>query len=144
MYGISGAPLAAQVPLWRCVAERLLALGRPYVLTGDWQVSPAEMQSARFPELIGGQIVAPSAATNLRTGTIIDYFVVADILCADPPRAHVIHGCRFKPHAPVRLDVTLGISRAPVRRLAIPRPLSRRQSSRAWPWHYYELGRMDC
>eukprot|EP00971_Amphidinium_carterae_P095895 1897667-Amphidinium_carterae.1 len=63
--------------------EELVRLMRsltgPYILMGDFQHTPEQMERWGFPQAIGGQTVAPSlptctSATGART---IDYFVIA-------------------------------------------------------------------
>ncbi len=123
VYGISGAPLCAQLPLWKAIAERLLALGRLFIMTGDFQVEPSEMQRSGFCALVGAKIVAPGCATNVHTGSQIDYFVVAEGLMDDDTVATGIYGCKFSPHIPVRIRITASATRREVRTLAGPRPL---------------------
>ncbi len=45
-YGISGATVAAQCPLWRQLVDDLLGLGRPFIVAGDWQRHPDDLRSS--------------------------------------------------------------------------------------------------
>ncbi len=138
IYGFSGAMARGQVAFWRALAARLLVLGRPFVIMGDFQVEPEAMRRTELCRLLDAVIVSPGCATNLVTGTQIDYFVVSRALlpggpsddeCAhddrryEEPTATAIYGCRFSPHIPVRLRLTTPHSRREVQRLAVPRPL---------------------
>ncbi len=45
-YGISGAPLATQLPLWKELADGLLRVGKPFVVAGDWQRPPQDLKTS--------------------------------------------------------------------------------------------------
>ncbi len=123
VYGISGMPLCKQLPLWRAIAGRLNVLGKPYVMCGDWQVEPEDMRRSGLLALINGVIIAPSSATNVLTGRVIDYFVVSPSLVSSSLTAEALTSCRFIPHLPVCMRISLKVSRAAVRGFALPRPL---------------------
>ena len=44
MYGLASRTVAQQVDLHKHIAHRLLALGKPFVWGGDWQLSPGEVR----------------------------------------------------------------------------------------------------
>ncbi len=123
---------------WRALAGRLLALGRPFIIMGDFQVEPGDMLKTELLRLLDASIVAPGGATNLVTGSQIDYFIISRALLggsdgdddgsdngvlSEKPTATAIYGCKFSPHVPVRLRLTTSHTRREVQRLAIPRPL---------------------
>ncbi len=45
-YGISGQPGLGQLPCWLGLATLVKTAGRPDIITGDWQVEPAELRSS--------------------------------------------------------------------------------------------------
>ncbi len=77
-YGISGALVCDQLCLWRRLAVRLTALGRPFVIGGDWQVDPDDPEFIRFAESLGAAVCHPGAITNTHANTRIDFFLVSN------------------------------------------------------------------
>ncbi len=63
-YGVTGGKVADQLPSWRRLATRLTALGRPFVVGGDWQVDPDDDEVHRFAASLDAIVVHPDAATN--------------------------------------------------------------------------------
>ena len=53
--------------------------GRPWVLMGDWNITPDELAKSGWLEKVGGRIVHPGKATSHagKGERIIDYFVVS-------------------------------------------------------------------
>ncbi len=123
VYGFSGLSVARQCELWHAVAAQIRLVGLPFILGGDWQVLPREMEAAGFPELVGGVIFAPTTPTNLVTLRTIDYDVVARELADNTLDVTTILGARFSPHAPVRLRLRAARSGGVVTRLRQPRIL---------------------
>ncbi len=82
-YGISGAKLKEQIRGWNLLAARLKAIGMPFIIGGDWQVSPAEMASTRIDELLDAAIIAPREATNVKSGNVLDYYLVSRSMARD-------------------------------------------------------------
>ncbi len=121
IYGITGGKLAAQLPLWKEMAAKIRLLGRPFCAGGDWQVSPQEMAGTGIEALLDARIVAPPNPTNFRTGTKIDYFLISRALIEKSTTASTIHGCRFSPHLPVRVQIRARATIPRVRRLSLPR-----------------------
>eukprot|EP00959_Pyramimonas_sp_CCMP1952_P218455 4568973-Pyramimonas_sp.AAC.1 len=65
--------------------ERVVqSVGRPFVICGDFQLPPVELQGSLWVEAIDGICLFPSAATctnaSVSAGRIIDYFVVSQSL----------------------------------------------------------------
>ncbi len=124
VYGLSGRSCTEQLALWREIAEEVRLAGLPCILTGDWQVPPDEMRSSGFPELIGATVVAPTGATNLNSGSTIDYFLVADPLVQFIADISVSFDTKFTPHAPVILRMKAARSAGEAWRAAQPRLLA--------------------
>ncbi len=72
-YGVTGGKVADQLALWRHLAARLTALGRPFVVGGDWQVDPGELELIKFADSLGAAVCHPNAVTNTQTNTRIDF-----------------------------------------------------------------------
>ncbi len=123
LYGISGGSVTDQLPLWSALMLLLIRMGLPFVIAGDWQRAPADLERTGFLRRLGARICAPSEPTNLVTGSVIDWFVVSDPLLDAGVDVRVIHDCRFSPHAPVLLELPARSSPIPkVRRMRRPKP----------------------
>ncbi len=123
VYGISGAGVKAQMPLWTEIATRIRTLGKLFIIAGDWQVSPSEVARAKLDRHLGAVILAPPTPTNRVTGTTIDFFLVASELLGESSFAEAVEGCRFSPHAPVRVALQTDGRIPLIRKLSIPRLL---------------------
>ncbi len=114
-YGISGKPLAEQVPLWHAVATCVRAAGLPFILMGDWQATPSEMAGTGLRELLGADIIAPSEATNTTSGRVIDYFLVSRNWSSLVSHVWVETATNFATHLPVSIRIqgarSLGLGR---------------------------------
>ncbi len=122
-YGMSGLSVAEQLRLWKAVAVQLRCLGLPFVIGGDWQITPQQMSETGFQGILGASIVAPSEPTNLVTMRTIDFFVVSSCLVPMIEGVEVLKGLRFSPHAPVELRLKGCRSLGLMRRIVQPKPL---------------------
>ncbi len=122
-YGISGAPLASQIPLWKELADDLLCVAKPFVVAGDWQRPPQDLRNSGICRLLDAVACAPDCATNLQSGSKIDYFLVSRTLVQGGWNIRPLHGCLFRPHVPIVLEITLQDEPAVMRRLVQPRLL---------------------
>ncbi len=123
VYGHSGTGLRGQRTLWCHLADAIKAAGRPFVIGGDWQVTPEDMRASGFDRLLGGVICASAAPTNVTSRRCIDYFLVSEVLLQDGWKVEVDHGCNFATHVPATLTIGGARAKAEVRRLATPRAL---------------------
>ncbi len=122
-YGLSGAAALAQRPYWKLLVDEVLALGRPFVLAGDWQLSPEAVRASGLCRALDAEICAPHCATNTTSGGKLDYFIVSRSLLHRGWRVRPLHGCTFKTHIPVVLELNIHVSCQPTRRLQQPRLL---------------------
>ncbi len=101
LYGVSGQPAAAQIPLWRHLAARRICAGLPFVVSGDWQVEPDVLKASGLPSLLDATVVHPGCPTNTHTGSEIDYFLVSNELLTDGYTVDVLvdacftHTCHY-------------------------------------------------
>ncbi len=123
VYGWSGQTVSAQLRLWRAVATQMKLIGLPFVIGGDWQVTPQEMQAVAYPELLNACIVAPTEPTNLISLRTIDFFLVSRSLMPFLKGVEVAKGARFSPHAPVVIRFEGKRALGTARRLVQPKPL---------------------
>jgi len=100
----------SNVELINAVAGYVKACGMPFILGGDWQVCPEDMESSGLPAAMKARVVAPDGHTYQAGGhtSLIDYFLVSDCLFNNG----VVVSCEVKDskvihkHKPVLLKVT--------------------------------------
>eukprot|EP00973_Karenia_brevis_P017249 2368142-Karenia_brevis.AAC.1 len=56
-------------------AAAILQLRGPWVLGGDWNITPELLATTNWLKVVGGVIVAPKSATC--NGSVYDFFVVS-------------------------------------------------------------------
>ena len=105
-YGKSGVNIAGQLDLLAALGTFLRTCGLPYIVAGDWQVAPEALQEAKFPHRVGGQIFAPPEATNLKSGNVIDYFLVSHSIAAAVDQVETRPELYLSPHIPVFLQLS--------------------------------------
>ena len=91
--------------LWQ-VAALIRSLGGPYILGGDFNMTPTALSALGFVQSISGCIVAPPSATYRSAGasTTIDFFVVHEAI-AEGAFAEVFETELVKKHSPVILSL---------------------------------------
>ena len=100
------------------LAKALNALGGPWIVGGDWNMTPSTLSTSKWPSMVGGKVVA----TSLHTchNSTYDFFVVHHSL------VHAIHGVQriedggLNPHWPSRLLLRGDAKRHMVRKLITP------------------------
>ncbi len=123
LYGVSGGGLARQTGLWRYAVEWIRLLGLPFVIGGDLQVTPKEIQTSRLCDLIQGKVIAPSGTTTTLADRVIDMFIVSKGLQMDTQQVQRCVSCIFRPHYPVIMTLRLACRGKTVRRIVRPRAL---------------------
>ncbi len=122
-YGVSGASMAAQMRYIILMSERLKALGLPFVVGGDWQVTPAQLEATGITGVLNAAIVAPKGATNLRSKRKIDFFLVSNSLLQGGHRIRRLYGTNLATHTPVELKLSSKRTERRSMRLGRPRLL---------------------
>ena len=122
VYGITSAPVAKQLALWKDLSVYLRTLGLPFIVGGDWQVHPREITKSGLLQVLDAQVIYPDEPTCAVTGNLLDYFIVSKTLCSGDVRARVMHGTSFKPHSPVEMIVDLKVRSCDVAALPRPKP----------------------
>ena len=107
-------------PNWTLLLELLVALRRtrgPWIIGGDWNMSPEELMASGWLEKAGGAVVASQEATcdAADEGTRIDFFVVAKELLPYVEAVSVVYGAPIKTHRPVQLRLRTKTRRQLVR-----------------------------
>ncbi len=122
-YGISGGTAAKQLPLLIKMAELLKAIGLPFVIGGDWQIPPEQLEATGIPRALNATIIAPTGATNLHSKKCMDYFMVSWPLAQEGHQISIDYGASLATHAPVMLRLKAKRARGGGRRLARARLL---------------------
>ncbi len=124
IYAISGQGAGKQVPLLKHVVQRVVTMGLPCVLAGDWQLPPRELLKTGIMRLLDAEIISTGLPTNVVSGGELDYFIVSRSLLAGGAVASLDPSGAFSPHMAVRLSLTIdGGGGERVRRLRVPRLL---------------------
>ena len=96
-----GVSAQCNLKLLEAIAFVLSRIRGPWLLAGDWNCTPQELNDTGWLQLVGGEVVAPISATcNDRT---LDYFVVAQQF------RHNVLGCctvcdaGLNPHSTARI-----------------------------------------
>ena len=125
VYLISGeGPSEANLELLEEVGEHLVALKRPFVIGGDWQMTVDELESTGWVQRVGGMIVRPHKdfppSCSSGSGRMIDYFVIAAGLAHMVEDCYVVEEATTVPHRPVRIVFWARIKAPMVRMLKKP------------------------
>ena len=102
LYLESGSGLnATNLHVLGLVAQRLHAMAMPFIVAGDFNLSPPVLESSGVLSLVGGRVVAPEFGTVTPSHDILDYYVVSPHFVQ--ARAFTLLGMPTKPHRPVKL-----------------------------------------
>ena len=105
-------------------AALIVTLPGPWVIAGNWNITPAMLQQTGWLGIVQGAVVAPDAPTC--NNSTYDFFVVAATLHPAVLGVSCIFDAGFTPHLPVRLYLAGHARRKQVRRLVRPPSGSRR------------------
>ena len=105
--------------LLQCLAGVLAGLRGPWIVAGDFNVTPDVLQSSGWPSLVCGVVHAPCTATC--NGKVYDYFVASASLSSAVAKVRVVGDGATKPHSAVRLLLKTAPRSHKVRCLAAPR-----------------------
>jgi len=104
------------------VAGILRGLRGPWILGGDWNVSPEVLLGSNWLSVVGGVVVAPKTPTCNKH--VYDFFVVSEGLLPAVRGVIRVADAGLNPHSPVRLllsgDGRRHLTRQLVRPLAVP------------------------
>ncbi len=104
------------------VAVDLASVRGPWVLGGDWNVTPEALAASGWLALVDGTVIAPPTPTC--NGSVYDYFVVSTKFKQAVVGAAVIEDAQFNPHSAVRLFIAAAPRAIHQRTLVAPRKLA--------------------
>ena len=117
----SVGPSETNLNILQEAATFLSCLTGPWIIGGDWNMSPQTLASTRFPNVVHGMIVAPDLPTC--NDSTYDYFIVSEGLLPSVAGVARIEDAGLKPHWPVRLYLRSNARRHLVRQLVRPRKI---------------------
>ena len=97
------------------------SISGPWLIGGDFNLSPTELLQSGWLAIVGGSIVAPSQPTC--NGSVNDFFVIKASLYQTIRGIVVLSDCTFAPHHVVRLFMVAAPRRIMVRQMSVPRAL---------------------
>ena len=110
---------ATNLAILGAITEAISALRGPWVLGGDWNMSPEELVATGWPLVVDGVVVAPGLPTC--HDKVYDYFVVSRGLAHAVVGIQRVEDAGFSPHWPTRLLLRGDARRLQVRQLSRPR-----------------------
>ena len=103
------------------IAIFLSCLKGPWIIGGDWNMSPQILESTNFTAMVRGVIVAPAAPTC--NGAVYDYFVISEGLQPCVAGVARVDDAGLNPHWPARIYLRSDARRHLVRQLVRPRKI---------------------
>ena len=91
------------IDLLQAIAGVICELRGPWILAGDFNITPQDLISTGWLQLVGGTVHAPSLPTC--NGRVIDFFVTSATLAFAVVAATVVSDTGTYPHSAVRLLV---------------------------------------
>ena len=116
-YLYSGVGIAAKcnLDLLDTIAFTVSGLVGPWIIGGDWNCTPADLEATGWLKKVGGVVHAPQAATC--NGKVYDFFVVDATISHNVQGTYVVGDAGLTPHSPARLVFRGGKRRVMVRQL---------------------------
>ena len=132
LYAYTGPhAVAKNADLLELLAKEISAIKVPFVVGGDWNMSPEDLSRTGFPTRLKATVVSPAAPTYVAgaAATTLDYFIVADCLRPMVEEVLVHEGSGVKKHRPVELvlagrvraERVLTLAKPPLRPAVAPR-----------------------
>ena len=100
------------------LAALLKAIDGPWIVAGDFNLSPEALAESNWHRIVGGTIMAPKQATC--NSSTYDYFVVKNSLASRVAAVQVLKDGGLTPHSPCRLYLRAAGDRKALRRLRKP------------------------
>ena len=101
------------------LAAYLGTIRGPWIVAGDWNVTPQQLQAASWDKIVKGAIKHPKEATC--NGKVYDFFVVSRSIEASVAAVSRLDNGGFSPHSAVRLFLSGAARHKAVRRLIKPK-----------------------
>ena len=109
---------AANLAILEQVAAMLGALEAPWIIGGDWNLTPEALTAANWHCLVNGRVVATLTPTC--NEMIYDFFIVANVIASSVAAIQRVENAAAAPHYPIRLLLRGDAHRLMVRRLVKP------------------------
>jgi hypothetical protein len=125
VYLVTGeGPSESNVGILDELGRTLVTLGRPFVIGGDFQMTPGELQGTGWVQRLGAALVAPPSdgPPSCSSGRTIDFFVAAGDLAPLVEDCYVVEAAETMPHRPTRMAIRASGSLPPILVLKSPMP----------------------
>ena len=91
----------ANLDILQAMALTLNLLSGPWVIGGDWNVTPIQLLHSGWLSLVKGVVIAPAVPTC--NDSVYDFFVVSESMLYAVHSVAVVGDAGLEPHSPVRL-----------------------------------------
>ena len=103
------------------IGQWLTSQALPFIIGGDFQVEPSQLEDSGWVRAVGGYVVAPRLATITPSHRVIDFFVVSrDLAGACEATTHISQ--HIAPHRPVKIFVSTRMIQLKKRVMSRPQP----------------------
>ena len=103
------------------IGQWLTSQALPFIIGGDFQVEPGQLEDSGWVRAVGGFVVAPRLATVTPSHRVIDFFVVSrDLAGACEATTHISQ--HMAPHRPVKTVVSTRMIQPRKRVVSRPQP----------------------
>ena len=103
------------------IGQWLISQALPFIIGGDCQLEPKQLEDSGWVRAVGGFVVAPQLATVTPSHWVIDFFVVSrDLAGACEAVTHLSHHVAL--HRPVRIVVSTRLIQPKQRAMNRPKP----------------------
>ena len=125
LYMVSGiGPSGANVRRMQSIAGLIGILGIPFILIGDWNMTPQQLFNSGFTNLIKGSIMVPEDADYIcRSGRLLDYAVVSRSFVAAIASVKTSKDTPWHSHRGVVVEVHLRPRRIHILAMSAPKLL---------------------
>ena len=104
------------------LAAYLGTIRGPWIVAGDWNVTPQQLKAAPWDQIVKGAIKQPNEASC--NGKVYDFFVVSKSLSASVVAVTALDNGGFSPHSAVRMFLSGAARHKAVRKLTKPKAIS--------------------
>jgi hypothetical protein len=96
----------------------------PFIIGGDFNISPSCMDAAGFPQQLGGTIVAPCEDTYVSGGfsSLVDFFIIHNGIAAQTTVCRIDVLAPVAKHSPVRISIRADLKSVLTRQITKPAP----------------------
>ena len=125
VYLVTGEPTGqASLAILEQLGLKLAQWNRPFIVGGDFQMQPREMEATGWPQRLAAAVVSPLQEwpASCSSGRMLDFFAVSADLLPLVKDCSIVQEARTSPHRPVRLQFRMARELPLIRVLKAPKP----------------------